>query len=142
MANTLNSAEIKRRDIAYYRRRQQNRVFALLAKFFADEAEAGRISKKALADRLGKDPAQITRWLSEPKNFELDTLSDLLLAMDAELDHNIVRFCERVKPNYVHPNALFPIVTESATINVTASKSPDVTLPSSLTAGTALVTAE
>lgn len=90
MGSTSSSAPISRRDLAYFRRRQQNLVFSALAKFFADEAAAGRINKKAIADKLGKDPAQITRWLAEPKNFELDTISDLLLAMGAEMQWNVV----------------------------------------------------
>jgi hypothetical protein len=95
--------EIEARDVAYYRRRQQNRVFAALAAFFAEEAAKGNISKKEIAEALNRDPAQITRWLSAPSNLQLDTISDLLLAMGAEMDHSIVRFTERAKPNYVHP---------------------------------------
>jgi hypothetical protein len=56
-----------------------------------------------LAELLAKDPSQITRWLSAPSNFELDTLSDILLALGAEMDHRIVRFGDRIKPNYAHP---------------------------------------
>jgi DNA-binding phage protein len=88
----ISKKELKRRDRAYYRRRQQNRVFAALAELFAEEAEKGAISKKELAEILGKDPAQITRWLSAPSNLELDTISDILLAMGAEMDHRVVRF--------------------------------------------------
>jgi Helix-turn-helix len=95
--------ELKRRDRAYYRRRQQNHVFAEIAGIFAEEAEKGAISKKELAEILGKNPSQITRWLAGPSNLELDTISDMLLAMGAEMDHRVVRFSERAKPNYVHP---------------------------------------
>ena len=95
--------ELKRRDIAYYRRRQQNRVFTALAEIFEEEAEKGATSKKELAAILGKDPSQITRWFAGPSNLELDTISDILLAMGAEMDHRVVRFSERTKPNYVHP---------------------------------------
>jgi hypothetical protein len=94
---------LSRRIVAYYRRRQQNRVFAELAKFFASEAERGRITRKAIAEKIGKDPGQITRWLAAPSNLELDTISDLLLAMNAELDYCVVRFADRAKPNYAHP---------------------------------------
>jgi hypothetical protein len=94
---------ISRRDRAYYRRRQQNKVYGELASYFAEEAAAGRIAKSKLAELLGKDPAQITRWLSEPSNLELDTISDMLLAMGAEMDHRVVRFSDRAKQNYVHP---------------------------------------
>jgi len=97
------TSAISPRETAYYRRRQQNRLFSKLADFFAGEAKGGRISRKEIARKLGKDPAQITRWLSSPSNFELDTISDLLLAMGAELDLNIVRFVDRPKPNFAHP---------------------------------------
>lgn len=94
---------IPRRDRAYYRRRTQNRIHAALASFFAEEAAAGRITKKQLAELIEKNPAQITRWLSEPSNYEVDTISDILLAMGAEMDPRVVRFSDRGKANYVHP---------------------------------------
>lgn len=96
MVDTSSEPKLKRRDIAYYRQRQKNRVFTAMAAFFAEEAEKGNITKKELANRLGRDPAQITRWLSAPSNFELDTLSDILLAMGAEIDHHIVRFSDHL----------------------------------------------
>jgi len=106
MENTSKTTRpISRRDRAYYRRRQQNRIHAALAEFFAEEAAAGRITKKQLADLLEKSPAQITRWLTEPSNYESDTISDLLLGMGAEMDHRIVRFSDRAKQNYLHPLA-------------------------------------
>lgn len=94
---------MKRRDVAYYRQRQKNRVFTALVEFVAQEAKRRGITKKELAESLSKDPSQVTRWLSSPSNFELDTLSDLLLVLDAEMDHRIVRFSDRLKPNYAHP---------------------------------------
>lgn len=103
MANTSKTDTPGRRDLAYYRQRQRNRVFTALAKFFAEEAAAGKITKKELATKLAKDPSQITRLLSAPSNLELDTISDYLLAMGAEMDHSIVRFVDRAKPNYAHP---------------------------------------
>lgn len=39
------------------------------------------VSRAELAKRLNKRPEQITRWLSSPCNLELDTLSDLALAL-------------------------------------------------------------
>ncbi len=103
MENTSKINLISRRDRAYYRRRQQNRVFEAIVKLFAEEAERGAISKKKLAEMLEKDPAQITRWLSAPTNLELDTISDILLAMGAEMDFQPVLFRDRAKPNYIHP---------------------------------------
>jgi transcriptional regulator with XRE-family HTH domain len=103
MENISKTNPMKRRDVAYYRQRQKNHVFTALIEFFAQEAERRGVTKKDLAAALSKDPSQITRWLSAPSNFELDTLSDILLALGAEMDHKIVRFTDRQKPNYMHP---------------------------------------
>jgi hypothetical protein len=86
------SHAISKREIAYYRRRHQHKIYAELASFFAAEAESGRITRKEIARLLDRDPSQITRWLSSPSNLESDTLSDLLLAMGAEMDHRVIRF--------------------------------------------------
>lgn len=94
----------KPREIFYFRQRFKNRVFNRLAEFFAQEAAERGVTKKTIAERLGKDPAQITRWLSGPGNLTMDTLSDLLFAMGAEPEPpQIVRFAERPAPNYMDP---------------------------------------
>lgn len=103
MENTSKTNPMSRRDVGYYRQRQKNRVFTELVQFFAEEAERRGVTKKDLATALSKDPSQITRWLSAPSNFELDTVSDILLALGAEMDHKIVRFEDRLKQNYMHP---------------------------------------
>ncbi|WGS02371.1 helix-turn-helix transcriptional regulator [Bradyrhizobium sp. ISRA443] len=117
MENTSKLNQMARRDVAYYRQRQKNRVFTELVQFFAEEAEHRGVTKKDLAAALSKDPAQITRWLSAPSNFELDTLSDILLALGAEMDHKIVRFSERPKTNYMHP-----LVAKHVGAEMTAAK--------------------
>ena len=104
MVDTTNRWTGKPREIFYYRQRFKNRVFNRLSSFFAQESERSGITKREIAERLGKDPAQITRWLSGPGNVTIDTLSDLLFAMGAEPEPpQIVRFADRPKPNYVDP---------------------------------------
>jgi hypothetical protein len=104
MENTSRKLEKpSRRDAAYYRQRQKNRVYAALAEFFAEEAGSRDITRKDVAEATGRDAAQITRWLNGPTNLELDTISDFLLPFGAEMDHRIVRFKDRLKPNMVHP---------------------------------------
>jgi len=94
----------RQRDIFYYRQRFKNRVFARIISFFAEEAERTGISKKDIAQKLKRDPAQITRWLSSPSNLTLETISDILLALDSEPEPlKIVRFQDRAKRNYFHP---------------------------------------
>ena len=43
----------------------------------ADAMEKHGITKKQLADKMGRRPSEITKWLSGDHNFTLDTLTDL-----------------------------------------------------------------
>jgi hypothetical protein len=136
MANTSKLDPMKRRDVAYYRQRQKNHVFTALVAFFAEEAERRGVTKKQLAEALSKEPSQITRWLSAPSNFELDTLSDLLLALGAEMDHRIVRFTERAQPNYAHPLIAKYLGAQGLDTNPPPQSAPQPFAPSgSLSAG-------
>jgi len=92
------------RDIAYYKQRYRNRVFAKLVSFITEQAEKHRLTQKDIAERVGKDPALISRLLSAPSNLTLDTISELLLALDAEAEPpEIVQFKDRRPPNHIHP---------------------------------------
>ncbi len=101
--NTSANEQLRQFDISYFQQRQRNRVFEQVIRHFAEKARAEHISKKHLAQKLGKDPSQITRWLAAPTNWTLDTISDLLLAMDAEMNFQIAPFSEQTVSNYFHP---------------------------------------
>jgi transcriptional regulator with XRE-family HTH domain len=102
MEATSKASPVSKRDIFYYRQRMKNRVFTELASFFATEAAQNHLTKREIANRLQCDPSLVTRWLSAPGNVTLETISDLLLALDAEMDVKAVRFKDRAKPNYAH----------------------------------------
>lgn len=88
--NILTGNKITPRDIFYFRQRQKSKVFHSVLASFVELAKSKGLTKKELAKRLNKDPAQLTRWFSGPGNWTLDTISDLLLAMGAEMKHEIV----------------------------------------------------
>ena len=90
MNNISNIKKLPSRDIYFFRQRLKNKIFQSILAYFNDLAKEQGLTKKDLATLLNKDPAQITRWFSGPKNWTLDTISDLLLAMDAEIKHDIV----------------------------------------------------
>lgn len=104
MESSIKNAPKSNRDIAYYKQRYQNRVFAKIVNWISQEAEREQITKKDLAERLGKDAGQISRLLGHPSNLTLDTITELLLAFDAEAEPpEIVRFVDRPAANFVHP---------------------------------------
>ena len=84
-ASTSNDPKLTRHSLSYHQQRQRNRVFEEVVALFAQKAESEGLTKKELAARLGKNPSQITRWFAGPGNWTLDTMSDLLLAMGAEM---------------------------------------------------------
>ncbi len=94
MDGTLNKKKLPSKDIFFFRQRLKNKIFQSVLSHFADLAKEKNLAKKDIANLLNKDPSQITRWFAGPNNWTLDTISDLLLAMDAELKHEIVSLHE------------------------------------------------
>jgi hypothetical protein len=90
MNNTLEIEKPTLRDVFYHRARLQNNIYHDVLERFAEMAEESGFTKKQLAVASGKDAAQITRLFAEPGNWTLATVSDLLLAMGAQLDHSVV----------------------------------------------------
>lgn len=103
MENISKLPAVSDRDVFYYRQRSKNRLFEALTSFFAEEAEHKGITKRDIAECLQRDPALITRWLTTPSNLTLDTISDLLLSLGAEMDYFVSRFGDRPQPNEMHP---------------------------------------
>jgi transcriptional regulator with XRE-family HTH domain len=83
----------------FFRQRQQNRLYDVVIR----AVELSGMRRKEIAKKLGVPPSQITRLLSGPSNWTSDTTSDLLFAVDAELDFQAVQFCDRAKGNRFHP---------------------------------------
>jgi transcriptional regulator with XRE-family HTH domain len=120
------------RDVSYYRQRYRNRVFAKLVSFITEQAQRDRVTKKDIAERLNKDRGLISRLLSQPSNLTLDTISDLLLAFDAEAEPpEIVLFADRRPPNYVHPliRRVLNITPRREILKAESAGSRDTTLP-------------
>jgi hypothetical protein len=85
VSEILEAERIPEEKLAYFRARFRNRFHAfVLSQFKRAEKENTDFSKATLARKLGKKPEQITRWLGAPGNWELDTVSDLLLGMGFE----------------------------------------------------------
>ena len=91
LSEVLGDGPISQGKLAYFRARLKNRIHDAVLSQFA----ASGITKAQLARRLDKKPEQITRWLSSPGNWTLDTWSDLLLGMKSEPSASIKEFEEQ-----------------------------------------------
>ncbi|WP_212004286.1 helix-turn-helix domain-containing protein [Chitinophaga sp. HK235] len=54
----------------------------VLAGRIAGIMDSQRLSNKELAARMGKNPSEISRWLSGTHNFTIDTLSEIAIALE------------------------------------------------------------
>lgn len=71
-------------DLAYERQRMRNHIHDLVLGHFLRLAREADLTKAKVARRLSKRPEQITRWLSAPGNWTLDTVSDLMVSMELD----------------------------------------------------------
>jgi hypothetical protein len=76
--------------LAYFRGRLSERIHEAVLDVFARLEEQQKITRAALARRIGRKPEQITRWLGVSGNLESDTVSDLLLGMGYELGVSVL----------------------------------------------------
>lgn len=95
-SEVVSGADLSEGTLAYFRARLRNRLFEAVLKEFISQSESTKFSRADLAKRLRKNPSQITRWLSSPGNWTLNTASDLLVAMGQELGISVESIADSV----------------------------------------------
>jgi hypothetical protein len=102
-------------EAAYFEQRFRNRIYEAVIKAVEQAAQENNWKRKDLAVSIGKKPSQLTKWLAGPGNWTLDTVSNLLFAINAELDFTVSFFAQKVKSNELHdlnwPSPLPPKTT-------------------------------
>ena len=99
---------------AVFAKRNRNIVYEAVVKAVESGARARGMTRKDIAIKLGKKAPQISNWLKGPSNWTLDTISDLLYAVDATMDYGVIFNKDRLKSN-VFNDHVRPIDIQSIT---------------------------
>ena len=92
----------RRHGASYFEQRFRNRVYEVVIRALEKACEENNLKRKDIAERSNKKESQISRWLAGPGNWTLDTISNLLFAIDAELEFEVVKFKDKVRKNEFH----------------------------------------
>jgi hypothetical protein len=81
LSEILGGEPIPKSKLAFFRERFRDHLYELVVDEFLKQERDGLLTKADVARRIHREPAQITRWLGAPGNWEIETVSDLLLAI-------------------------------------------------------------
>jgi len=119
LSETLAAEVIPEPKLAYFRARLSNRLHELvLATFLRAEKQDG-LTRAELAKRVGRGPEQISRWFASPGNWEIATVSDLLLGMGYEPALSAIDLREDASPELGEDVSL-------ASLNLAAANDPAI----------------
>lgn len=83
------------------RARLRNRIFREIRRVFRKAYKESGLTQKEIAERLGADPALVSKRLNGDANLTLNTIADLFTAIEARLEMNGVLYSE-IEPKISH----------------------------------------
>lgn len=109
--------------LAYFREALLSDVHDGLLELFSEYLRSG-CSKADLARKLGRRPEQVTRWLRNPGNLELSTVSDLALAMGAYPKIHFCGLAATHRANHFVETKAEPLIDDQANTAASWTRNP------------------
>lgn len=106
LARPQGDAPVSERALGYVSASLRLEMYQLVLTAFRE----AKISQSTLAKRLGKRPEQVSRLLSGPGNWTIDTVAQLLFAIDGSLGRITQRWPDLVRrANYLSSTSSFSV---------------------------------
>jgi len=100
---SLEDAQLGADILGYFDAASRDEAHDLILSLFTMLSKDRGITRAFLARRTGKSPEQITRLLSAPGNWTLETFTHLALAMGYKPKHALERIADMRQSNEHHP---------------------------------------
>jgi plasmid maintenance system antidote protein VapI len=101
-------------EFALFAETNRNRVYDKVMEALERAATESAVTQAQIAKTIGRKPSQVSAWLSGPSNWTLDTVSNLLRAINASMDYAVVFDSDRIQSNLKHPALIEPVNTGTA----------------------------
>jgi len=84
LAEVRSGEPIPESKLAYFEQRAIDSFYNYVLTRFFEERERSHLTKAKLAERIGRGPDQINRWLASPTNWTIGTVARLLVGIAGE----------------------------------------------------------
>jgi hypothetical protein len=118
-----NRASLSKGTRAYFRARTRNRLYNLVMQKYREHRAGEKLTQVEIARRMGRRPEVVNRLLMGPRNWTVDTISDLLLAIAGE-ELDATSTAPTVKPDRNHCAVDFVIQSGRSQSSGTAQPLP------------------